>query len=137
MPQYDFRCESCQLRFSVKCRSYGEYDSAALACPDCESADLSRLITDVAISRSGHDYRKMSSGDMLSVLESGDQQQANEMFRQVGGERSSPAGRHARRLRQVKGRVSLDRRSAGYKYQSRRASRTSSMIASQGTSGSR
>lgn len=85
MPQYDFRCNACRLRFDVSYRSYADYDAATPVCPECESADLSRLITSVAAPRPGRDYRKMSSGEMLSVLESGDQQQASEMFRQVGG----------------------------------------------------
>ena len=96
MPQYDFRCKACQLRFSVKYRSYAEYDAAALVCPECESAELARLITDVAVRRTGRDYGKMSSGEMLSVLESGDERQTNEMFRQVGGAApaaSTPKGR--------------------------------------------
>lgn len=83
MPQYDFRCNACQLRFSVKYRSYADYDAAALVCPQCGSAELARLITEVAVRKSGRDYGKMSSGEMLSVLESGDQQQVSEMFKQV------------------------------------------------------
>lgn len=90
MPQYDFRCNVCQMRFSVTYRSYAEYDAATLVCPECESQELSRLITDVAVRKPGRDYRKMSSGEMLSVLESGDQQQVNQMFRQVGGEGPAP-----------------------------------------------
>ncbi len=91
MPQYDFRCDACQLRFSVNTRSYAEYDAAALICPECESAELSRLITDVAVRKPRRDYRKMSSGEMLSVLESGDQQQVNRMFKQVGGDGAASA----------------------------------------------
>ena len=85
MPQYDFRCEACQLRFSVAYRTVAEYDAASLACPQCQSAGLSRVITDVAVSKAGRDYRKLSSGEMLSVLESGDQRQVKEMFNQVAG----------------------------------------------------
>ncbi len=86
MPQYDFRCDACQLRFSVYYRSYREYDAAAVQCPECESAELSRLITAVALRRASRDYRKMSSGEMLSVLESGDERQTTEMFKQVRGD---------------------------------------------------
>lgn len=85
MPQYDFRCKKCQLRFSISYRSYAEYDAATRACPDCASAELSRLIKDVALRRQGRDYGKMTSREMLSVLESGDQQQVREMYLQVGG----------------------------------------------------
>ena len=86
MPQYDFRCDACQLRFSLRYRSYDEFDAATHACLECGSTELSRLITGVALQKPGRDYAKMSSGEMLSVLESGDQQQANEMFKQVSGD---------------------------------------------------
>ena len=85
MPQYDFRCEACAARFSITYRSYREYDSAAPVCPKCESAELSRLITSVAFQKTARNYSKMSSGEMLSVLESGDRQQVDQMFKQVGG----------------------------------------------------
>ncbi len=86
MPQYDFRCNACRLRFAVSYRSYADYDAATLICPECDSDDLARLITTVALSKPSRDYRKMSAGEMLSVLESGDRRQASELFRQVGGE---------------------------------------------------
>ena len=85
MPQYDFRCVNCQLRFSLSYRSYAEYDAATRVCPACESAELSRLITGVALRKPGREYGKMSAGEMLSVLESSDQQQVKEMYKQVGG----------------------------------------------------
>ncbi len=96
MPQYDFRCEACKLRFSVTYRSYADYDAASIACPECRSAELSRLITTVSVRRTGRDYGKLSSGEMLFVLESGDERQVNEMFKQIGGAApaaSTPRGR--------------------------------------------
>ncbi len=86
MPHYDFRCKSCRIRFSVSFQTYAEYDLATPSCPDCGSEELSRLITQVSIPRLDRDYGKMSSGEMLSVLESGDQDQVGEMFKQVGGD---------------------------------------------------
>ena len=50
-----------------------------------KKTELSRLITQVAINKPGRDYSKMSSNEMLSVLESGDSRQVGEMFDQVGG----------------------------------------------------
>ena len=86
MPQYDFRCKACGKVFSVTYRTYGEYDSAAPRCCECGSADLARLISRVSIGGLRRDYSKMSSGEMLSVLEAGDRSQVSELFRQVGGE---------------------------------------------------
>jgi putative FmdB family regulatory protein len=96
MPEYDFRCEACAHRFSRRFKTYAMYDSAMLRCPQCESADLSRLISQVAIPKSRRDYRGMSSQEMLSVLESGASSQVDEMFQQVRGVASAdqePAAR--------------------------------------------
>ena len=85
MPQYDFRCEACGHRFGRHFKSVAAYAAATPVCPSCESADLARVISRVSIPQSGRDYRKMDSGEMLSVLESGEKKQVDEMFRQVQG----------------------------------------------------
>ena len=89
MPEYDFRCEACAHRFSRRFKTYAMYDSAKLRCPQCESVDLSRLISQVAIPKSKRDYRGLSSREMLSVLESGERSQVDEMFQQVTGGKSA------------------------------------------------
>lgn len=85
MPQYDFRCKNCRERFSLFYKTYLAYDTASPECPHCGHEDLSRLITSVAINKPGRDFSKLSSNEMLSVLESGDSRQVGEMFQQVGG----------------------------------------------------
>jgi len=90
------------LRFRVNYRSYAQYDAAVIACPKCESLELSRLINAVAVRKPGRDYRQMSSGEMLSVLESGDERQAREMFKQVGAG-SAPGDASLRQSDQRKG----------------------------------
>lgn len=85
MPEYDFRCDACAHRFTLRFKTYASYDAAALRCPECQAGELTRLITQVAIPKSGRDYRNMSSREMLSVLESGETRQVDEMFKQVGG----------------------------------------------------
>lgn len=91
MPEYDFRCDACEHRFTLRFKSYASYDAAALRCPECKAGELTRLITQVAIPKSGRDYRNMSSREMLSVLEAGETRQVDEMFRQVGGGSGSGA----------------------------------------------
>lgn len=76
----------------MRYKSYAMYDEATPLCPACGSSELARLITKVAIPRSGRDYGKMSSGEMLSVLESGDQVQVDEMFKQVSGDDRAESG---------------------------------------------
>lgn len=95
MHQYDYRCDCCRLRFTLRYKTYGEYDRAVPRCPDCGSTELSRLISKVAIPKTSRDYGSMSSGEMLSVLESGDSRQARDMFEQVEGS-ARPSGAPAR-----------------------------------------
>ncbi len=85
MPNYEYRCKQCRQRFSVFYKSYGDYDRATPACPNCGSTNVATLITGVAVQGTAPDYGAMSAHDMLSVLESGDSQQVGEMFQQVGG----------------------------------------------------
>ena len=85
MPTYDYKCRECGNRFSLFYKSYAAYDEAQPTCPNCESGALSRLITSVAIQSPTRDYTGMSSGEMLSVFESGDSRQVGEMFQQIGG----------------------------------------------------
>ena len=86
MPAYDYRCKRCGREFTLTYKTYKDYDQAARACPNCGSADLARLIKRIAIQSPARDFTRMSSDDMLSVLESGDSRQVGEMFRQVGGD---------------------------------------------------
>jgi putative FmdB family regulatory protein len=88
MPSYDFRCKNCGNEFALFYKTYNDYDTAARLCTVCNSADLSRVIKRVAIQSPTRDYKSMDSGQMLSVLESGDSRQVGEMFSQVAG--SSP-----------------------------------------------
>lgn len=88
MPTYDYRCKQCGNRFSLFYKSYAAYDRAERLCPNCQSDDLDRIINRIAVQAPTRDYTRMSSGEMLSVFESGDSRQVGEMFQQVGG--SSP-----------------------------------------------
>ena len=85
MPQYDFRCKDCKHRFTLFYKTYATYDKSTPECPNCGHTELSRLITSVAINKPSRNFAKMSSNEMLSVLESGDSRQVGEMFQQVGG----------------------------------------------------
>ncbi|NDJ60665.1 MAG: hypothetical protein GYB67_06040 [Chloroflexi bacterium] len=84
MPVYEYRCNSCGRDSALYYKSYRDYDAATPACPHCGSTDLTRRISTVAIQRPGRDYSKMSSDDMLSVMESGDSRQLGEMMHQLG-----------------------------------------------------
>lgn len=51
MPFYDYRCRACQRKVSLFFKTYAAYDAAVPICPYCNSADLSRRIGRVAITR--------------------------------------------------------------------------------------
>jgi putative FmdB family regulatory protein len=88
MPVYDFVCNSCGQRAALFYKTIAAYDRAqsedAILCPHCGSHALVRLIDRVSIQKPGRNYASMSSGEMLSVLESGDSRAVGEMIRQVG-----------------------------------------------------
>lgn len=86
MPFYEYRCNTCEQAVTLFYKSYGDYDQATPTCPHCHSENLTRLISQVAIKRPTalHNYKDMSSQQMLSVMESGDSQAMGELFKQVG-----------------------------------------------------
>lgn len=85
MHSYDFRCNACQQRFTLHYKSYADYDTASPVCPECGSADLSRIITEVAIKRpkAQRDYRDMSGGELNAAIHSPDSRQVGEVFHQM------------------------------------------------------
>lgn len=85
MPEYSYKCRACGERFTLFYKTYAAFDESTPSCPNCGSEALSALIEGVKIASPSRDFTKMSSGEMLSVLESGDSRQVGEMFQQVGG----------------------------------------------------
>jgi putative FmdB family regulatory protein len=84
MPVYEYRCNTCGQAVSLHYKSYTDYDRATPICPHCRSVDLTRLIRSVSLQSGERNYTRMSSDEMLSVLESGDGRAVGEMFRQAG-----------------------------------------------------
>lgn len=84
MPAYDYRCVNCGQQFDLFYKTYADYDAATPNCPHCGSTDLKRVIARIHVKQPSRDYTRMSSGEMLNVLESGDSRQVGEMFQQVG-----------------------------------------------------
>jgi putative FmdB family regulatory protein len=90
MLSYEYRCKNCGHPVTFTYKTYKDYDTASRVCPQCGSADLTRLISRVAIARPSRDYSGMSSQEMLSVFEGGKSEEMGEMFRQVAD--SVPGG---------------------------------------------
>jgi putative FmdB family regulatory protein len=91
MPAYDYRCNACGRRLQLFYKSYREYDSAMAnglnRCPHCGSADLTSVIGRVSVAKgTSHDFTKMSSDEMLNVLEGGDPREVGRMIHEVGGD---------------------------------------------------
>jgi putative FmdB family regulatory protein len=84
MPSYDYRCNDCQERFNLFFKTYADYDTQDKHCPNCQSANVARTIHKINVQSPSRDYRKLSSNEMLSVLETGDSRQVGEMFQQIG-----------------------------------------------------
>lgn len=92
MPSYDFRCNACGQTLTLFYKSFRAYDEATPRCPHCDSIDLTRQITQVAVHTgpTTHNFADMSANQMLSVFESGDAKAVGEMMKQVGD--SAPKG---------------------------------------------
>ncbi|MCA9915855.1 MAG: zinc ribbon domain-containing protein [Anaerolineae bacterium] len=84
MPAYEFRCKSCGEEFTSFYKSYAAYDAATPTCPNCLSHELARVIRRVSVQQPSRNYTSMTSKEMLSVLESGDNKQVADLYNQVG-----------------------------------------------------
>ena len=54
MPAYEYRCNACGRPVTLTYKSYAAYDearAAGLTCPQCGAADLTRLISRVAVAK--------------------------------------------------------------------------------------
>jgi putative FmdB family regulatory protein len=95
MPTYDYRCNACGRRVTLRYKTYAEYDQATPICSHCGSADLARLISRVAIKRSA--VSRLFDGGWdddaaLDELEHGDPRTMGRMLRELGDEMGEDAG---------------------------------------------
>jgi putative FmdB family regulatory protein len=97
MPTYEFRCNDCQRKVTIRYKTYAAYDEATPACPHCASTDLTRLISRVAIKKSTIS-RLVSGGwedaddTMLDDLEHSDPRTMGEMLRAMSDETGEDMG---------------------------------------------
>lgn len=55
MPFYEYACQPCRQKVTIR---HGMTDSSTHCCPVCGSTELTRLISQVAIVKSGTDRSK-------------------------------------------------------------------------------
>ncbi|MBN2303641.1 MAG: hypothetical protein JXQ72_04150 [Anaerolineae bacterium] len=97
MPVYEFRCNACQRAVTLRYKTYDEYDQATHTCPRCQSTDLTRLISRVAIKKSTIS-RLVSGGwsdsddSMLDDLEHSDPRTMGQMLRAMSDETGEDMG---------------------------------------------
>ena len=84
MPVYEYHCNHCGQNVSLFYKTYKDYDAAQKLCPNCGSAELTRLISRVAIGKPSKNYAAMSSGEMLNVFEGGDSREVGQMMSALG-----------------------------------------------------
>jgi putative FmdB family regulatory protein len=90
MPVYEYRCNACGRKVTLKYKTYADYDAATPACTHCGSDDLTRLISRVAIQRST--ISRLMSGSFddddsaLSDLDEADPRTMGRMLREMSAE---------------------------------------------------
>src|SRR5919199_1142301 len=95
MPIYEYRCGNCRRRVSVFFRSFSSVGDAV--CPRCGSAELTRLVSRVAVHRSsgGGDGEDFGDGDdefggMLDGLDENDPRAMAHALRRMSEESGEP-----------------------------------------------
>jgi putative FmdB family regulatory protein len=93
MPVYEYRCNHCQRQVTLFYQTYAEYDSATHTCPHCESTDLTRLISRVAVARSeGARLDALSDPSAFGDLDSEDPRELARAMRKMSQELGEDLG---------------------------------------------
>src|SRR5258706_407506 len=87
MPAYDYRCNNCKRRGGLKYKSYADYDQAVPVCPNCQSKNLTRLISRVAIAKSESSrFSSMDDDTMMDDLADADPATLGRYMRRMSSE---------------------------------------------------
>ena len=86
MPLYDYRCQDCKNRVSIR-QSYAEYGVKPVVCPVCGSQALTRLINRVRIAKS-EDRRldDMSDPSFFGDVDENDPKSLARAMKKMGSE---------------------------------------------------
>ncbi len=99
MPTYEYRCNACRRKVTLKYKTYADYDAAIPTCTHCGSTELTRLISRVAIQRSvtsrllSGGWDEDSGGDAaLGDLENADPRTLGRVLREMSSEMGEDMG---------------------------------------------
>ncbi|HXH21105.1 MAG TPA: zinc ribbon domain-containing protein [Dehalococcoidia bacterium] len=90
MPIYEFSCNSCQNRVSIFVRSMNSPVSGK--CDRCGSEDLRRLVSRVAVIKSGGDFDSLGDDRLLSGFDENDPKAMAAWARRMQREMGEDAG---------------------------------------------
>ncbi len=82
MPVYEYRCNACRARVSLFVRSINSEVTAV--CDRCGSADLSRLVSRVAVIRGPVDQAVLNKSELLDGVDYSDPASMANFFRRMG-----------------------------------------------------
>jgi len=88
VPIYEFRCQRCRRRSSVFTRSIGGVAEAV--CSHCGSREMSRLISKVAVLRSGDDAFAGLDESSLGDVDENDPRSMARWLRQMSRQAGEP-----------------------------------------------
>jgi putative FmdB family regulatory protein len=87
MPAYDYRCNDCKRRAVLKYKTYADYDAAIPICPNCQSKNMTRLISRVAIAKSEDSrFSNFDDPNVLDDLENADPATLGRYMRRMSSE---------------------------------------------------
>ena len=93
MPIYEYRCQDCRRRVTVFLRSFSEAGTTALQCPRCGGANLTRLVSRVAVLRSEESHlNDLADPSSLGDLDESDPKSLARWMRRMGNEMGEDLG---------------------------------------------
>ncbi len=93
MPIYEYRCGNCKRRVSIFFRSFSAVGDANARCPNCDSTNLTRLVSRVATVKSEEArLESLSDPSSLGDVDENDPRSVARMMRKMGNEMGEEMG---------------------------------------------
>jgi putative FmdB family regulatory protein len=93
MPIYDYRCQACGKRASLYYQTFSSAETAEPSCPSCGSAELTRLVSRVAVHKSEESrLEDLSDPSSFGDLDENDPKSMARWARKMGQEMGEDMG---------------------------------------------